>query len=255
MINIQIASDIHIDYKNNKIYNDASNYLEIPTKNDKNDISILVLCGDIGSLYKIEQLENFLFQVSRRYNFIFYIFGNNEFYYEKEYPYKLSYEKLIERGKNISTRIKNLYILDNESILIEDYIFVGCTLWSNIKGRLPKYFKIIDFTEIKYKNLFLKDIDYIKQSIYYSKKNNKKLIVMTHYPPIFNKKNEGKNRNDLYSNNLYNLIYDSNILYWIHGHNHISECFKINNTLVISNQKGKKETDDNKYNRNLTIKL
>jgi predicted phosphodiesterase len=52
MTSFQIVSDLHIEYKNNEIPDPLT--LITPTS------EILILAGDIGSLYKIKQLQGFL---------------------------------------------------------------------------------------------------------------------------------------------------------------------------------------------------
>ena len=52
MVTVQIASDLHIEYKNNNI----PNPLDFITPS----ADILILAGDIGSFYKIQQLTEFL---------------------------------------------------------------------------------------------------------------------------------------------------------------------------------------------------
>lgn len=256
MFNIQIASDLHIDHNNEKLNIDCKEYLQFPSCNDKN-VNILILPGDIGCLYKLKQLENFLTELSSKYDYIFYVYGNNEFYYYNEDCDKKTYEELLTEGNSL-LKIPNLYILNNKSVMIGDYIFAGCTLWSKLyfKDYFPSYFRIHNFTKQKYNNLFNKDLEYIKQSIYYSKIHKKKMIIITHYPPISFKKPILSTRDNFYNNNLYDLIYNNtNILYWIHGHNHKSIVSKINSSLVLSNQKGKYGDKYKRYNKNFSIKI
>ena len=42
---------------------------------------IIILAGDIGSLYRIEQLEYFFSTIQEYFKYILYIPGNNEYYY------------------------------------------------------------------------------------------------------------------------------------------------------------------------------
>ena len=45
-----------------------------------NNNDILILAGDIGSLYKIKQLTNFFNTIQSYYKHILYVPGNNEYY-------------------------------------------------------------------------------------------------------------------------------------------------------------------------------
>lgn len=250
MITVQIASDLHIDYNFNGLYLDFRKYIEIPSKNNDENVDILILPGDIGCLYKIEQLKNFLSSIYKNYKYIIYVYGNNEFYFHSKV--KLPFEKILEKGKYLESVIPNLYILNQNSLVIEDYVFVGCTLWSNIKQTNKSYFKIEGFSNEIYFRKHIEDLNYIKESINFFKDENKKIIVVTHYPPIFNIENSESN---IYFNNLYDFIYNSNIHSWIHGHNHLSRVYKVGETNVISNQKGKKQNPNNNYNTKFIIKI
>ena len=73
-MNFQLGSDFHIECFDNP---NVSNFV-IPSSN------VLVLCGDIGSLYKFDQLINFFKQLSKLYKKIIYIPGNHEFYTIKD---------------------------------------------------------------------------------------------------------------------------------------------------------------------------
>ena len=68
---IQIASDLHIEYINQPI--DVDDFI-------KPVAPILVLAGDIGSLYLYDQLHKFLSDLSNKFKHILYIPGNHEFY-------------------------------------------------------------------------------------------------------------------------------------------------------------------------------
>ena len=109
---IQIASDLHIEY-----LEDANIYNLI-----KPNAPILVLAGDIGSLYKYDQLKRFLDYLSPQFKYILYIPGNHEFYTIKNIESKslkqLNY-LLLELEKSIS----NLYILNKNCVKIQNICF------------------------------------------------------------------------------------------------------------------------------------
>ena len=74
---IQYCSDLHIEYVN-KIHINPLNYI-------KPIGDILILAGDIGSFYFLLQLENFIKPLSKFFQYIFYVPGNHEYYYTKNY--------------------------------------------------------------------------------------------------------------------------------------------------------------------------
>jgi predicted phosphodiesterase len=130
MTTIQIASDLHIEYKNDLV----PNPLDFITPS----ADILVLAGDIGSFYKIEQLTKFLETLCSYFQIVLYVPGNHEWYTVpgKE---KLRYETLEKRMKEIEDKIPNLNILNRSSVIIGDICFAGCTLWSNPEGQIPPF--------------------------------------------------------------------------------------------------------------------
>ena len=72
MTSFQIASDLHIEYKNNDVH-DPLNYI-IPSA------EVLILAGDIGSFYKHHQLKSFLKRLCEYFQAVIYIPGNHEYY-------------------------------------------------------------------------------------------------------------------------------------------------------------------------------
>ena len=87
-LNLQIVSDIHIEYKNDEIPNPLD-YIT-PTA------EILILAGDIGSLYKIKQLKGFLDILCKHFKTVIYVPGNHEYYLMTDYNH-LPMEELTNR--------------------------------------------------------------------------------------------------------------------------------------------------------------
>jgi predicted phosphohydrolase len=72
MTDMQIVSDLHIEYQNDSVPDPLD--LITPTAD------ILTLAGDIGSLYKFTQLSTFLRRLCRHFDTVLYIPGNHEYY-------------------------------------------------------------------------------------------------------------------------------------------------------------------------------
>ena len=232
----QIVSDLHLNINNITNFDD---YII------KKEADILILNGDIGSLYIPQQLENFLTKMCNLFDTVIYIFGNHEFYHNKEFIF----QEMITLKKeiyNIKKKLNNLYILDKNSIQIKDICIIGCTLWTNINKEqsIPKFrFKIPDMTNYKYRMLHNKDLAYIKKMIKYCNKNNLKIVIVSHYPPLdyLTDKPDSQNKwGYMYKNNLDYLISNNNINTWIYGHTHHNKDFLTSNgTRIVSNQLGK----------------
>lgn len=235
---IQYVSDLHIEY-----YDYIPNPLDFITPVS----DILILAGDIGNLYKYNQLTDFLRDLCKYFKIVIYIAGNREYYRPRGYKFINIYE-LHKRLLNIQENIDNLYILDKSSIQIGDLCIVGATLWSDIRTDIPRFIvHIPDMSKELYMIKHRSDLRYIKKMIKYCGENNLKLLIVSHHSPTFQTL-ENKRLYDkyvsLYASNLDYLLENSIIYGWIFGH--INLCVdKVlkNNIRLLSNQLGK----PNKY--------
>ena len=106
-MNIQILSDIHLEFEGFEI--------------DYAGSDVVVLAGDIhigdkGVKWALESIKEIP---------IIYVLGNHE-YYRQTHP------KLIRKLKEL-TSSTNVYILENEYIEIDSVKFYGCTLWTDFE--------------------------------------------------------------------------------------------------------------------------
>lgn len=235
-MNLQIVSDLHIDSESRDSYDE----LIKPTGD------ILILNGDIGSLYNPTELQNFLEVICKKFKLVLYVYGNHEFYYYKKYGLPQPMYKLKKTGQRIADKIKNLHILDKSSVLVNGVCIAGCTLWSNIQKSLPKYIvKISDVNTNQYKFMHEQDLKYINHMIEYCQQHGHKLILATHYPPSSQCiPSYKKLRKDLYCNNLDYLLSENNVKVWFFGHIHTNYDFVTSGgTRVVGNQLGK-QTDN-----------
>jgi predicted phosphodiesterase len=252
MVEIQIASDLHIEYKNDEIPNPLDYITPVA--------DILILAGDIGSLYKIEQLEGFLCKLCVYFKHVIYVPGNHEYYTFKEYN-QIGMNLLLSRLYKIEQNIKNLYVLNKSSIMVENICITGCTLWSDLKISIPKFIvRIFGITDELYTQKFNSDLHYLKKMIDHCDKNNYKLVVVTHYCPSYTATQNCKKRDryiSLYTSDLDYLLDTNKIDTWICGHIHSNFDYKHNQdgTRVVSNQRGKPKDKITDYLKNFVIKI
>ena len=169
MTKFQIVSDLHIEYKNNNV----PDPLDFITPSAE----ILILAGDIGSFYKINQLYEFLNKICKYFKYVLYVPGNQEYYTFDEYK-PMSMNFLINRLYEIENSIHNLYVLNKSSILLDDVCIVGCTLWSKPEIKLPKYIvRIHGINNEIYEKKHEEDVKYIEKMSNYAKNNNLKLYL------------------------------------------------------------------------------
>jgi len=252
-LTFQIASDLHLEF------------LEDPTPKVEDFITpssdILVLAGDIGSIYKIEQLEHFLKSACGMFEYVFYVPGNNEYYTPKNGNYKfVPFEKLKASLIQLEEKIYNLVIFDQTSVRIDDILFIGCTLWSDLQEtHFPRFFmKIPDMTDAKYRSLHAADLRYIDEMLSYSSEKKLKSIIITHHVPSFKPMTEKQLKfkyKNLYASNLEAFILEKEPLYWIYGHIHQNSNVVIGKTKLLSNQHGKPQDNVHNYSKNYAVTL
>ena len=238
MVTIQIASDLHIEYKNDLVP-DPLDYVT-PSAD------ILVLAGDIGSFYKIDQLTIFLESLCSYFQVVLYVPGNHE-WYTVQGREPLRRETLEKRMRQIEKKIPNLNILNQSSVIIGDICFAGCTLWSSPEGQIPSFIvRIHEVRTKEYQLMHNEDLEYIKNMMTFCQKNNHTLVVITHYPPT-KKVLEGtcskKRRfHSIYATDLDYLLDISLVKTWICGHVHKNFDFISDmGCRVVGNQKGKEK--------------
>jgi Icc-related predicted phosphoesterase len=250
MTKIQIASDLHIETSCENVP-DPANYI-YP------NADVLVLAGDIGSLYKIDQLRGFLEKLSELFQAILYIPGNHEFYTIPNYD-PISYNALKLRLKYLEQTIENLHILNRNSVRINNTCIVGCTLWSNPKSKVPSFIVRIHGMNTKiYSCNHEHDLRYIKKMIKYCKSKKLKLVVVTHHPPSYKALIGAKKKKRfefLYASNLDHLLDGNDMRLWICGHTHKNIDFDMNGCRLLSNQKGKAKDKIKDYSKTLNISL
>lgn len=234
---IQYASDLHLEMSSNTL-----NYW------DKNKIEpvgdVLVLAGDITKLSKTHYTHEFFDRVSEDFKQVIMVVGNHEYYH-------ISNPNLIkEPSLEIELR-HNVHYYNNKVVKIDDVNFICSTLWSNIpqtdawtvvKG--VACFENIQhgrnkITVDKWNNLH-RDAKFFIVNAIADLKDEKKVVVTHHVPTRLCVATEHKNSsiNTAFATELYDIIHDSDINYWIYGHSHRNIDVEINGTNVVSNQFG-----------------
>lgn len=246
---IQILSDLHIEFS--------------PFIIPDIDSDIVILAGDIhvgeqGIKWAINNIQD---------KIVLYVLGNHEFY-GKAYP------KLVNKLKNLATGT-NVIVLENNSICIEDTIFLGCTLWTDFElfGN-PRHAgyeatqKMMDYRKIrvspKYSKLRSLDTTIInKKSVSWLKQNiltntTKKMVIITHHAPS-SKSIPIKYKTDIlssaYASNLDELVLESGAKLWIHGHIHSQLDYTIGLTRIVCNSRGYPDEWNNLFNPELVIEI
>jgi hypothetical protein len=128
---IAICSDVHLEFGELNLENPG-------------DVDVLILSGDICvardlmehdahgivSFGKSARYHTFFQNCSERFPHVLYVAGNHE-HYHGDFKYTVS------DLKKYLAYLPNLHILDKETFELNDTVFVGSTLWTDMNKRDP----------------------------------------------------------------------------------------------------------------------
>lgn len=256
---ISYLSDIHYDWQNVHDFT-----------TDKGG-DVLILAGDINTANMLrpervdkdarssfKRMELLQKKLTDKYKKVIYILGNHEYY-------RYTYEEALPfiRSRMRSMGFDNVSVLEDDCMIVDDVLFVCSTLWSDflkedpvsmnacwngmndyrIIGTLTDYGAITpQFTLDKHKT----SKAFIQKTLQENKKM--KTVVVTHHGPTMkslNKKHSGNALDGAYCSDLSEMILDNpQIKYWISGHCHTIEEYKVGTTKVVSNCRGYEGYDE-----------
>ncbi len=209
---------------------------------------ICVLAGDIGYVFQ-KSYEAFLRGIHSKFEHIFLIHGNHEYYQLKENKGK-SIEEIVEKTHEIinTYNLHKIHFLNNSyyDLPNSDFRFIGSILWSNIEN--PRYlsndYELIyknGITQLNENHILCKN--YLESALLQTQNDKKNVIMITHFLPSF-KLNHIKyakyiNYHQCFSSHCDYLIQDP-VKLWIFGHTHMDINMNINNVLCVANPIGYK---------------
>lgn len=243
---ISYTSDLHLEH--------SSIILE-----NTNNSDVLILAGDICMAAKLfareesilgisERFHSFFNRCSKEFKHIIYVGGNHEAYLD-------NIQGSMTHIKECLGYIKNLHILDNKSIEIDDVTFVGSTLWADANNSDPSsmvFMKRVmsDFRVIRNGKLafspddmveaFNKNIAFINNA---TKNTSKQYAVVTHHG-VSERCVAEQYKNEYFVNGAFRSRLDQfirdrpQIKSWVSGHTHHAYDFEIGDTRVMCNPRG-----------------
>jgi len=252
---IRYASDLHLDFSIPEV-----NDVLIPALPDDSN-SVLVIAGDVANGFRG---NDYIKRLSKRFKCIIYVLGNHEYYGKDIATIKRKLKKSFKEYKNV-------HILENDFVVInidgDLATFFGCTLWTDFahdfaimeKAKLimNDYYQIRNSLNGNYRQrltpqdskglheqsveALLNHVDLIKEKNITSDILRYKHIVVSHHLPSYaciHKDFFNSDINSAFASNLDELIKDSGIDYWIHGHTHKPVDVMVDKTRVLCNPRG-----------------
>jgi predicted phosphohydrolase len=189
---------------------------------------ILILAGDLTRVFSGTSLfVDSLKEICSKFNKVIFVPGNHEYYCIRG---KESMESILLFIRSLTNSIKNLIVLDNESYTIGDTIIFGSTFWSYTSTdawhKIPIYVgnkgseRLI--TNHEYNELHFRSLLALEKTIKCAEEQNKKMVVVTHYPPTIKgtvdpKYHDNSTRSMYYSHSDH-ILENNVIMRWIYGH-------------------------------------
>ncbi len=240
MVAIQIASDLHLEFKENREW--LEKYPLIPKG------EVLLLAGDIVPDKYKDKAKKFYEMISHDFTKIISTMGNHEFYQGT-----LSYA-YPRYSSNIS---KNHVRLNNASVVVKGVKFVVSTLWTNILEREEvavengmNDFRLITeenaygekalITAERVRKLHKLSLAFLKREV--EKQFPGKIVVMTHHLPSYSCVSEKYTRSSInsgYATDLDHFVKSHpQIALWACGHSHGFSDINVGATRVVRNALG-----------------
>ena len=254
-MNLYFVSDVHTELRKQKFCNKP--LMEPLEKEGKN---ILALCGDIGNPFS-EMYERFIALHSPLFHRIFIVSGNHEYYSHKKHN---TINETDIQIREVTKKFKNVTFLQKNIFEIDDFIFIGCTLWSNVDNNAEtcmsdysKTYVLNNYNEktlIKFMDIVQlhgEMVEWLEQTIEENK--HKKIIILTHHAPSFKMTTEDKY--SIYYASDCEYLCQQHVIVWLSGHTHKSRQIQIKTTICCSNCLGYPNEKETLYNVNKHIVL
>lgn len=264
---LQVISDLHLSFNKNANLMDSLLMIDEMCKTD----TYLMIAGDVEFLSSFSDAKIAFDFLSQNYNQVLVVLGNHDFY-NTQFT-NLSYSEILEQIHVFLLEYQNVHLLDKDIYEHDDFVILGCTLWSHIRTPVLRflmadYICILDDTkeaiDIKHTNEWNREcVDWLTKHIL-KFSGVKPIIVMTHHLPVdtlVQKKWQKSVYCEAYANKMSGLLEHADV--WICGHSHTGKREVINGCLCVMNpygyqfhtKKTKKTTDNANFCRDCFVDL
>ncbi len=230
------------------VHSDLHTELSLCTLENLSRADVVVLAGDIGD---VDSLPFFFARLREAAPEIpvLYVLGNHD-------RYGFTYSGSVDAHRRIAESFA-VTLLENESIIIDDVLFCGTTLWSDfaLGGNAQESMAWVDrvlpdgqyiscddgepFTARAMCEQFALACDFIRTTCQ-SAKTARKKVVISHFLPARElvAKQHAKNllRSAYWASDIPEVYSLADV--WIYGHSHTNINLTLKNTRFVSNQRG-----------------
>ena len=264
---IKLVSDLHLEFSDINIQNtDNCDVLilggDICVAQDLHDHPELVNSSDQAAIASgtglgrrqqaAQRYRDFFKRCSFQFPHVIYIMGNHEFYNGKFYAG-------IDYMREELAKYPNIYMLEQDTKVIDDVTFVGATLWTDMNKGDPltmhaiegmmNDFRIIRNDRRNFAAMSARDVaDRHARTLGYfrsvlAEQHDRKFVVVGHHTPSFQSCHPMYGNDTLmnggYHSDLSEFILDHpQIKLWTHGHTHHPFDYKIGETRIVCNPRG-----------------
>ena len=284
---IKLVSDLHLEFSDCFIDNNdncdvlilggdimiAQDLHDHPEPNNTADQAAIANGTGLGRRQQAAQrFRDFFKRCSFQFPHVIYIMGNHEFYNGKFYGG-------IDYMREEVAKYPNITLLEQDMKIIDDVVFVGGTLWTNMNKRDPltmhaiegmmNDFRIIRNDQRNYAPMSALDVAirhdktlaYIKLIVQEHK--DKRCVVVGHHTPSFQSMHPMYASDTLmnggYHSDLSEFILDHpQIKLWTHGHTHHPFDYVIGETRIVCNPRGYENdgySEQTGWNPNIVIEV
>ncbi len=209
---------------------------------------VVVCAGDIHTQGRAPELLRAMYDRQE----IIYITGNHEYYGSS----------IAEQDELLREECKKygIHFLQRDTVEIAGVVFAGCTLWTDFKlfgakreaeaiievRRCLRDYHVISFDKKKMRvieptdtrEIHRKDMVWLHEQLV---QKPEKLVIVTHHGPSMKSLHPAYTEDIVscgFASALDDLVAESRASYWISGHSHCAQNFKIGQTHVYQNCMG-----------------
>lgn len=262
---LRIYSDMHLDwyFANVPVGATSVNMWMPPALPDDKD-TILCLCGDlwVGSMWIEHAGMSWIGVLSKRFKQVLVVLGNHDYWPQGDL-------RILGAGDKCNALLQdmgywNVKVLDCDTFEVDNTVFVGATLWTDMHKRnpfamyqMPNFMRfdgeivyaIVNdnggwsrFTSDRWVETHEKHAKYIKLVAENAREKGKDVVVLTHHAPLnilTDPAFDGHFSNAYYSSDLSDIILDNeNIKLWGFGHIHFQRDFMFEHCRIVNNAVG-----------------